>query len=214
MSDIESLAGQLLDADELAIATHLTQLFNDPEGDAEAILAAIMPKYSEKRDDHEFTLSPDSIYRPLFYVQGYGGRSDFAEVTRTFLNNVSAHLEGCLDQLSRTPSRNRSQTGPFGPMLIQLRKDAVIPENLADELAAFNRIVNVRSKHFKAHQPTRRLDERTFSVGEASLAFVMMRKLSIQLFEIMRARGVSLPTDWPLFDKEWLTWSPTIPPES
>jgi ABC-type multidrug transport system ATPase subunit len=37
-------------------------------------------------------------------------------------------------------------------------------------------------------------------------AIVMMRKLSIQLFALLRANGVSLPQGWPEFKDEWLSW--------
>ena len=56
----------------------------------------------------------------------------------------------------------------------------------------------------------KRLHVRTFSVQEAALAFVMMRNLSIQLFEVLETRGVILPHGWKDFKEEWLAWDRSV----
>lgn len=55
------------------------------------------------------------------------------------------------------------------------------------------------------YAPTRWLDERTFSVIETVYAIVIMRKLSIQLFALLKTNGVLLPHGWPEFKDEWLS---------
>ncbi len=81
---------------------------------------------------------------------------------------------------------------------------------MAEQLWAFNKAVNVPSKHFSAYLPTHWLDERTFSVAEASYGFVMMRKLSMELFELFKTRRIDVPEPWPQFKRAWLTWYPLI----
>ncbi len=75
-------------------------------------------------------------------------------------------------------------------------------------LLRYNDVINVPAKHFGAYAPTSRLDERTFSANETVYAIVLMRNLSMQLFELLQATGVSLPQRWPLFKEEWLSSFP------
>ena len=109
-------------------------------------------------------------------------------------------------QVTPFPPEHRGPSKPFGRLVGPLKKAGVLSEELADRLWRFNKAVNVPSKHFDAHIPTRRLDERTFSVTETSYAFVLMRRLSMQLLNLLKANGVTLPHAWPEFKDEWLSW--------
>ena len=122
----------------------------------------------------------------------------------TFISN---HLEGCLQNLMRSPREDRGFSKTFGPLVAQLKKAGVLSTELATQLWRFNEAVNVPSKHFGAYIPTRRLNERTFSVAETAYALVLMRKFSMQLFTLLKANGVALPHEWPEFKDEWLSWS-------
>jgi len=94
----------------------------------------------------------------------------------------------------------------FGPAVLQLKKQKILSAELADQLWRFNEVINVPAKHFGAYAPTNWLDERTFSVTETVYAIVIMRKLSMQLFTLLKDNGVSLPHEWPEFRDEWLSW--------
>lgn len=77
---------------------------------------------------------------------------------------------------------------------------------LADQLLIYNKVANVPAKHMTAFfQPHSRIDERTFNCLDASLAFMVMRKLSIELFKILQLRGIGLPQGWREFDDNWLS---------
>ena len=97
--------------------------------------------------------------------------------------------------------------------MVALHKAGILGAELSEYLRDFNASVNVPSKHFAADFLDRSyLDKRTFSVDDAALSLIMARKLSVQLFDLLVARGVSLPQLWPPFKQEWLSWSPKITP--
>jgi hypothetical protein len=56
--------------------------------------------------------------------------------------------------------------------------------------------VNVPSKHFNARFLPSALDERNFSVPEAAYALMMMRKLSMPFFALLKENGVEMKADW------------------
>jgi hypothetical protein len=211
MSAIEEFARDILDEKELELALYLSKLLANPNNFIVGILVSkILPTYSEKRGDSSYTLDPDPIYRPLYYVHGYANTRHFKDNTRIFLDMTAAHLEGCLLWLTRTPPKFRSAPKPFGPLVLQLLHEGLLPRELADELLRFNKIVNVPAKHMTSfYKPHSRIDERTFSCLDASLAFMAMRKLSIELFKILCSRGINLPSSWKEFDEQWLSpsWS-------
>jgi hypothetical protein len=96
---------------------------------------------------------------------------------------------------------------PFGPLVYKLWKDGRITKELAGQLLKFNEVVNVPSKHQTVQDFLGlSLEERSFSVLDAALSFVMMRKLSMQLFAILKQNGVTLPGEWKEFKEEWLSW--------
>jgi hypothetical protein len=140
----------------------------------------------------------------------YANTRNFKDNTRIFLNNASSHLEGCLLWLAKTPPKYRSPSKPFGQLVLGLLEEGILSKVFADQLLRFNRLVNVPAKHMTAFfQPHSRIDERTFSCFDASLAFIVMRKLSIELFKILQKKGIRLPQGWREFDDSWLSpiWS-------
>ena len=210
-SDIATLARRMLDEQELLLAAHLTFILEDDSLDAGRFVEAIIPVYWETVGNHQQTLDPDPIFRPLYYVEGYAGTHDFGRFTRIFIDVASAHIEGCLKWLTPSPPQHRGGYGLFGELVVRLRDPGILDASLAENLLFFNKIVNVPSKHFGAlFTEHSRLDERTFSIEDAAFSLIMTRKLSIQLFDLLVARGVPLKHHWPPFRPEWLTWKPLI----
>ena len=206
MSEIEQLALDLLDQRELQLAKHLSLLLGDDKWDVGPLVEEILPVYWEKMGDILQNLEPGSIYRSLYYIHKYSAEGNFKNCTRSYMTFISNHLEGCLLYLTPFPPEHRGPSKPFGRLVKPLKQAGVLSEELAEQLWKFNAAVNVPSKHFDAYMPTRRLDERTFSVMEAAYAFVLMRRLSMQLFGLLQANGVSLPHGWPEFKDGWLSW--------
>jgi hypothetical protein len=95
-------------------------------------------------------------------------------------------------------------------LVVELNNSGILPPDLAEHLQKFNKAVNVPAKHPSAYMPTKNLGERTFSVLETAYALVLMRKLSIQLFGILKTRGINLPEQWSPFNDKWLSWSVKI----
>ncbi|OPY34234.1 MAG: hypothetical protein A4E32_00506 [Methanomassiliicoccales archaeon PtaU1.Bin124] len=205
-----SLAQRLLNDKELDLAKHLNVILMDNSYNSGSFICDIIPAYWETVGDRQRTIDPDGIYRPLYYVHQYGGLRDFHNHTRTFMANLSGHLEGCLLQLTPSPPKFRTPHKPYGGLVKELSESGILLNDLATDLWQFNQAINVPSKHFNAYHPTQWLDVRTFGVEEASCAFVLTRHLSIQLFDLLSSRGVALPHQWPPFKDGWLTWSPSI----
>ena len=109
--------------------------------------------------------------------------------------------------LTPSPPTHRTEQRPFGRLVKPLKNAGIISAELAGQLWEFNEVINVSSKHFGAYAPTRWLDQRTFSVKEAAFSFLLMRKLSMELFVLIETRGLILPQNWPDFKDEWLSWS-------
>ena len=208
MAIIERLAVDLLDIREWQLAVRLALVLDDDAYDAGSLVEEMIPLYWERVGDREQTLFPDNIYRPLYYIHVWSTKKNFSEGTRAYMMVISGHLEGCLMFLtSSPPSKFGVPSNPFGRLIGPLKASGILSAELADHLWKFNAAVNIPSKHFGAYIPTHWTDERTFSVFEAACALVMMRKLSIQLFDILAAKGVILPHGWPSFKEEWLFWS-------
>lgn len=210
MSDIERFAVEILDQRELQLARHLALLLDDDSCDSSSLVEDIIPIYWQQVGDICQNLHPGNIYRPLYYIHSWSSLGDFKNRTRAYIDVISSHLEGCLENLTPFPSEDRAISKTFGPLVARLKKAGVLSPDFADQLWKFNAVINVPAKHFGAYAPTRRLDERTFTVMETTCALVIMRKLSIQLFELLKANGITLPHEWPEFKDEWLSWSPKI----
>jgi hypothetical protein len=209
-TEIELIAADTLDQRELQLAERLAFILDDDNMDSGSLIEDILPIYWERVEDRLRNLSPSIIYRPLYYVHSYGGLRDFKGKTRTFMQSISGHLEGCLLCLTAPPPRYGSPPRPFGRLVGPLNNAGVLSDELANQLWRFNEAINVSSKHFNAYMPTVWLDERTFTVKEAACAFLLMRKLSIPLFALLQVNGVALPQSWPDFKTEWLSWSREI----
>ena len=212
MSAIEEFAREFLDEKEFKLAKYLSIILRDPKCVYSSVLMSeILPTYSEKHCESSYTLDPDPIYRPLYYLHMYSGIRHFKENTRIFLINAATHLEGCLAWLTKNPPQFRGTLKqPFGGLVSQLFKEGILPEDLAKHLLKFNKLFNIPAKHRTAFfQPHSRLDERTFSCFDASLALMIMRKLSIDLFKILISKNICLPHVWKEFDDNWFSpiWS-------
>lgn len=211
MSDIERFTVEIFDQKELQLSGHLAFLLEDDSCDSSSLVEEMIPIYWEGVGDRKRTLFPDNIYRPLYYIHVWSNTCNFRDSTRAYMMVISGHLEGCLMYLtSSPPSQYGVPSQPFGRLVRPLKASGILSAELADQLWKFNDIINVPSKHFSTYVPTHWLDERTFSVFETACALVLMRKLSIKLFEILKVNGVILPHGWPEFKDEWLSWSPKI----
>ncbi len=204
-------AKYFLDEKEIELGFYLSRILCNPHcTQAGNLVSKILPRYWEKRGDSSYTLEPDPIYRPLYYVEMYAKGRDFKENTRIFLDMAAGHIEGCLLWLTKTPPKSRGRSKPFGPLVYELCGQGILSEELANQLLTFNKLFNVPAKHMNANsKPRSRLDERTFSCLDAALGFMVMRKLSIELFKILIQKGICLPQGWPDFGDNWLSpiWS-------
>jgi hypothetical protein len=209
---IERFAADILDEQEWHLAERLSFLLGDNRYNVTKLILEIIPTYWEKVEDRLRTLAPDNIYRPLYYIHTKSGNKDFENNTRSYMGTISAHLEGCLMFLTSSPPSREYGVSPqpFGRLVGPLMNSNIISPELAAQLWKFNELVNIPSKHYGAYAPTRWLDERTFSIFETACAFVLMRKLSIQLFKILETKGVPLPHGWPDFKHEWLSYSKVV----
>ncbi len=211
-TQVEFLAHDILDERELRLARHLSLLLSDPERDAErdaaSLIEDILPVYSGKNGDPTKVLAPYPIYHPLYYIHSYAEQREFGRHTQAFIDAICNHLNGCLDWLTPGPSKSRHSSGPFGNLAVQLYNAGTLTRPLADKLARFSRVVNIFStKHSITLTPASSNPAvKTFSILDATLAFVIMRKISIQLFDVLKANSADLPRDWKEFRAEWLSW--------
>ncbi len=205
MSEIERFAFDLLDQRELRLVDHLSLLLGDDKWDAGPLVGEILPIYWEKVGNRSQNCQPGNIYRPLNYVHVWSSQGGFKNSTRAYMDVISSHIEGCLQNLLKLPTQGRAMSRAFGPAVERLKKQKILSVEFAEQLWRFNEVINVPAKHFGAYAPTNWLDERTFSVIETVYAIVIMRKLSIQLFTLLEAILVSLPHGWPEFKDEWLS---------
>jgi len=206
MSEIEQFALDILNQKELQLANHLYFLLSDDKWDAGPLVGEILPVYWEKVGDRAQNCHPVNIYRPLNYIHVWSDRGEFKDSTRAYMDVISGHIEGCLQNLLKLPTQGRAMSRAFGPAVAQLKKQKILPVELAEQLWRFNNVINVPAKHFGAYAPTNWLDERTFSGLETVCAIIIMRKLSMQLFALLKANGVHLSQEWPEFKDEWLSW--------
>jgi hypothetical protein len=205
---IERLAVDLLDMREWQLAERLALVLDDETYDAGSLVADMIPIYKERVDGRVRTLFPDNIYRPLYYIHSWSTQNNFREITRAYMGVISSHLEGCLMVLTSSPPAPYGVSPkPFGRLVGPLKETGILSMELADQLWRFNAAINIPSKHFGAYLPSHWLDERTFSVFETACALVIMRRLSIQLFELLKMKGLALPQGWPELKDEWLLWS-------
>jgi hypothetical protein len=203
--DVAQFADSILDENERMLGQHLAELLGSTEDTGASLIAQILPIYCEKRGDTACVFEPRNVYKSLHYIDWHW--KDRPADTRYLMHMTGQHIESCLKCLAehapRTPSSLRYQ--PLGKRLIEeLEKAGALPSGLAEHLLTFSFVINVPAKHISAKRVNAELDKRTFSVLEAALAFVIMRKLSIQLFDILRENGVVLPQGWKDFNEDWL----------
>jgi hypothetical protein len=200
------LAQRVLDKDEYSLALYLSELLEDTKCNFVYLLMEdILPKYYEKKEG-TYTLAPDAIYRPLYYVHMDCGSTNFAEITRHFIALSAAHIEGCLYWLTKEAIEFGSPDLPFGGLVKRLFKENILPEKLVIDLFEYNHLANIPAKHFTASKRIQsNIYERTFSICDACLNFMITRSLSIQLFSILNSNRVKLPSKWKEFDNEWLS---------
>lgn len=204
---IEALAQELLSEEELALALKLSEVLEDSNYDAVGLLHKVLPKYWVRDGGSVRSLSPRSVYRPFYYVATYAESPHFEEHSRIFIDNVCGHIEGCLHWLVKATVGSERGGLPFGPLVKLLEEAQIVETELADQLMIFNRVVYIPAKHHTVQDFLGlSLDERSFSVQDASFALVLARKLSVQLFDLLRSHGEPIPADWKPFSSAWLTW--------
>lgn len=195
-TEIEILAKRMLDEKELKLAFHLAMLMKKSPAKARTLMREILPIYHRNLD----TLEPRAIYRHLYYMDDYSRGAYIRRFTRFFIHMTCGHLEACLHVLAKLRR-------PFGPLVYKLQADGIITQQLKDQLLDFNNTVYIPAKHFIARENLpRKINKRTFAVEDGTLAFMMARKLSMELFSIIKSRGTPLPEDWKPFNEEWLSW--------
>jgi hypothetical protein len=196
-TEIEILAKKILDEEEIKLASRLSTLMKISPSKASSLMRDILPVYHKNLVTHE----PRMIYRYLYYVEDYSRGAQLRRLTRFFIHMVCGHLEACLYELAK------GRQLPYGPLVYKLLKKRVLSQQLADQLLEFNNVVYIPAKHFVARENLpRKINKRTFAVEDGALAFIMMRKLSMQLFKLLKSGVTTLPEDWKPFKKEWLVW--------
>ena len=196
---VSELADSLLTEKELALAERLNYLIETGKmRQAWTLLEQVLPKFWKEEGGVFRTLSPDGVYRTLYYLdEPY----DFVKVPRHMIVLMGDHLQGVLDHLT-----DRRYGLPLGRLVNTLRKVKQLPRDLASQLLDFNGVY-IRAKHLSADPfLPKRLDRRTFSTREAILSLIIMRQLSMRLCDLLREKGKPLPEDWKQINPEWLRW--------
>lgn len=212
-SKVLRLSKSLLTEDELELAKHIAMLLGNPKYDTASLVAKMLPLYWRKQGNRTYTIPPRDVYRPLYYLHTYADKGHFSEITRLYVSMTGQHLEGCLKHLVKnTPELSRKLLNlPLGALVKKLKAERLLPQILSDQLLDFNSAFYIPAKHMSAQEPIDELRDdlhkRTFSILDAALALLIMRKLSIQLFSLLMKRGIRLPKRWKDFDKEWLCYN-------
>lgn len=201
---VSDLADSLLTEKEVALAERLNYLIETGKmRQAWTLLEQILPKFWKEERGVFRTLSPDSVYRTLYYLDE---PHIFVRVPRHMIALMGDHLQGLLDHLA-----DRRYGLPLGRLVNTLRNAKQLPRDLASQLLEFNSVY-IRAKHLSADPFLQtRLDLRTFSTREAILSLIIMRQLSMRLFDLLKKKGKPLPEDWKQIDSEWLTWNRESP---
>ena len=196
---VESLARRLLNVDEIAVAYRIEWLITQRKiRKAWSLLQDILPKYCRVRRGIPFTLWPDDVYRPLYYLDDPPA---FLKQSSFIVHCMGEHLEGLLKLF---PGAHEKL--PLGAQT-RLLKEKMLPSNLADELLEFNELADIPAKHPSADPflPSR-VDVRSFTLREITLLFMMMRYLSISIFALLKRRGIHFQEEWKEFKSEWIEW--------
>ena len=196
---VESLANRLLSVEEIAVANRIEWLVDHGKiKKAQSLIQDIFPKYCSVRGGIPFTLWPDDVYRPLYYLDDPPA---FLKLSSFVVHCMGEHLEGLLKLF---PGAHEKLA--LGAQSKQLKSE-VLPSNLADELLEFNRLADVPAKHPSADPfLPRRLDVRSFTLREVTLLLMVMRQLSISLFALLKRQGIHFQEEWKEFKSEWIRW--------
>jgi len=194
-SQVAALANRLLDRQELKVASDLAAILGDDESLEEALVGSmvdrILPAYWEIQEDRPDRVDPSPIFRPLYQLHGYSNLADFGKFTNDFVKMAEAHLEACLHWLTPYPPAEWSGGKDFDRLIVGLEEEKVLPPRLARDLRSFDRLVNVASASAGS------LDQPRFSIEDAAQLLMITRKLSIQLFDVLKSRGVTIEHPWP-----------------
>jgi hypothetical protein len=190
------LAESILSENEIALANRLYYLIRRRRiTKAWTLLEQVLPKFWKEEKGILRTLWPDSVYRTLYYLDE---PIDFVRNPRHMIVLMGNHLEGLLEHLMDIHG------SPLGGLITAFSKTR--DARLTPSLREFNKIY-VRAKHPSADPfLEKRLDRRTFSTREAIFCLIIMRHLSIQLFDLLRENGKPLEEEWKPIDSEWLSW--------
>ncbi len=208
---LELFAASVLDENEMKLAKHLSVLLDNDKYDAASLIAEILPGGGTFT---AYPISIRSVYRSIYYLYSYATcDSDWFRLhTRGYVSMTFHHLEGCLHWLAtNTPGVTQSLLRqPFGALVKGLGKLGALHIPLNEHLTNFNLVANVPAKHMNAILLDSDLDKRSFSVLDASLALILMRKFSMQMFDILRNNGETIPQEWTNFNQQWLSWNRLI----
>lgn len=187
---IKTLARKMLDKRELELAVRFAKLMAESGKAIDPLILDILPTYYEGNQ----TLEPRAVYRSLMYVHNNAVTGD----ARTMIHMSGDHLESCLQGLGAGDK-------PLGWQINILQKKGMLSDDLASQLSAFNKDVYVSAKHTSSIKAIleSRIDKRTFTALDAAYAFLMVRRLSIELFKLLKSHGTVLPQDWKDFKDEW-----------
>jgi len=211
-SEIATLAGGLLDQQELQVASALAAILSDdesiPDAFVESLVDRILPAYWDIKDDRPPNVDPSPIFRPLYYLHGYSNLADFGKFTREFVEMASAHLEACMHWLTPSPPEEWSGGKEFHGLIGQLRDAGVLSPALASGLESFDRVAIAPSQHTGPGSPDLSQKDAGFSIEDAAVLLMITRKLSMQLFELLNSHGVTIEHRWPPLKPEPLARDP------
>lgn len=195
VASTDDLAKKLLEKRELDLSNHLSQLLGRPGRSAYALIGEILPVYHDGRQ----VLEPRNIYRSLNYIHVEAAKSGDPYMVRYFIHTMGGHLETCLYHFDF-----RYHNLSLGVVVKGLRNQGILLPELAQALFDFNKIYT-HAKHLDDPLvlPSS-MDERSFSFRDGALAFLIMRKLSMQVFRLLKRKGATIPEDWREFDDRWL----------
>ena len=105
---------------------------------------------------------------------------------------MGEHLEGLIGLLASRPVQR--PVNPLGTQVNALLRLGVLPKELAQSILDFKEVMhNPAKRPWNDPLLPSRVDRRRFSTHDTLLCPLIMRQLSIRLFEVFDANGVHLP---------------------
>lgn len=199
-SVIKPFAIRLLSNDEIAIAKRIQWLIDRRKmKKAQSLVEEIFPKYWAIKEEIPYTLYPDFVYRSLYYLDH---PKLFLTDSSYIVHKMGEHLESLLKLLPG--SKSNLSLGAQSQFL----KGKALPSDLAHDLLEFNSVADIPAKHSSANTSLpSRLDVRSFTLEEITLLLMVMRRLSISLFAILKNQGINLREGWKAYDPDWAKWN-------